>query len=152
MNAGQVTGVRFEPKTGIYDINISVSREYRQYVTTATTFWDVGGLEVKFDAAGFSMETPPLGSLISGGIAFDNPEDEAGEPAETGHLFKLYGSERESTLSENVITLKMKDAAGIKGGANPCDVYGASRRTGDRSCPLCRLQRDNCPCSPEQEI
>lgn len=124
MNAGQVTGVRFEPKTGIYDINISVSREYRQYVTTATTFWDVGGLEVKFDAAGFSMETPPLGSLISGGIAFDNPEDEAGEPAETGHLFKLYGSERESTLSENVITLKMKDAAGIKAGRTPVMFMG----------------------------
>ncbi|WP_164885395.1 PqiB family protein [Geovibrio thiophilus] len=124
MNAGQVTGVKFDPKSGIYDVNISVNRDYKQYVTTSTAFWDVGGLELKFDAAGLSLESAPLASLISGGVSFDNPSGEPGAPVENGHLFSLYGSEEQSRLSENVITLRMKNSGGIKAGRTPVMFMG----------------------------
>ncbi|MGE4497718.1 MAG: MlaD family protein [Deferribacterales bacterium] len=124
MNAGQVTGVRFDPKTGIYDINISVNKEYRQYVTSETSFWDVGGLEVKFDSAGLSIESAPLGSLISGGISFDNSPYSEGQPVENGHLFELFGSEEKSRLSEKSLTIHMENAGGIKAGRTPVMFMG----------------------------
>lgn len=124
MNAGQVTAVKFDPQSGIYDIGVSINKDYKQYVTDATAFWDVGGLDIRFDSAGFSMESVPLGSLISGGISFDNPKDVQGAPVESGRLFRLYGSESRSRLSENIITVRMENSGGIKAWRTPVIYMG----------------------------
>lgn len=124
LNAGYVINARFNPEISLYEIGIAVSKEYEQYLSTATTFWEVGGLDISYDAAGFSMEAAPLAGLISGGIAFDTPAGVKGGKITDGHVFPLYGSEKYTLLSDKTITLRMADSGGIKAGRTPIIYKG----------------------------
>jgi paraquat-inducible protein B len=116
--------VKFDPEANKYDINIAISKDYAGYVNTSTTFWEVGGFDITFDAAGLQISSSPLVGLISGGIAFDNPSGTTGGKVENNHVFPLYGSEQYTHLSDKTIRLHMSDSAGLRAGRTPIMYKG----------------------------
>lgn len=74
---------------------------YDRYLTTATRFWDTSGFSVKFGAAGLELDVNSIGSLISGGVAFDTLFS-GGKPISESTTFDLYVDEtsaRESVFN-----------------------------------------------------
>lgn len=76
-------------------IGILIYDEYAHLVREHTVFWNVSGMEVDASLSHLHVNLSSIKSMISGGIAFINPEKGAGktiQPAEEGTIFTLYES------------------------------------------------------------
>ncbi|AOX99988.1 intermembrane transport protein PqiB [Jeongeupia sp. USM3] len=72
---GQVTGYQLNPNGKGVTMNVFVNAPYDKYVTLNTRFWQASGLDVSLDANGFRVRTESLASIVAGGIAFQEPND-----------------------------------------------------------------------------
>ena len=52
-----------------------IQPQYAHLVKENSRFWNASGIQVKGDLSGFKFRTESLASIISGGIAFQTPED-----------------------------------------------------------------------------
>jgi paraquat-inducible protein B len=88
---GEVTGYEIQRDGNSVQIKIFVKAPYDRFVTTATRFWNVSGIDVSIGADGVNVRTESLVALLVGGIAFDSPSF-AGQtaPAEPNAAFTLY--------------------------------------------------------------
>lgn len=105
------------------DINLFINKPYDQYVRKNTRFWDASGIDVTLGADGLKINTESVLTIMSGGLAFDNPkgfvED---QPPEDGQVFILYESfdaaqEIKYTLKEYWRLVFEGSARGLKAGA-----------------------------------
>jgi paraquat-inducible protein B len=72
---------------------VFVRAPYDKLVHPDTLFWNVSGLSVNMGAEGIHVELESVQALLSGGIAFETPEDGENEPmGESPPPFKLYDS------------------------------------------------------------
>ena len=109
------------------DVNLHIFEEYAGLVRTTSRFWNAGGVTVTGSLSGLKVRTESLSALLAGGVAFDNPPGDYGEPCENNAVFDLY-EDRESASAEVVqekeevlapgipITIKFKTAEGIESG------------------------------------
>jgi paraquat-inducible protein B len=102
-------------------IRIFVDHPYHQYVRKQTRFWNAGGIDLTLNADGLKVNAQPLVGILSGGLAFDNlMELEHDEPAEDGHVFKLYASYQDALQKEYTTKLYwMLDFRGSVRGLTP---------------------------------
>ncbi|MDY0162032.1 intermembrane transport protein PqiB [Desulfobotulus sp.] len=75
-------------------LDIFVRSPYDAHISRATRFWRETGVDFSLSAEGIRLRTESLESLLSGGIAFDNPDPEAPR-VKNGTHFPLFPNFRE---------------------------------------------------------
>ncbi|MCW5892606.1 MAG: MCE family protein [bacterium] len=91
LQVGEVASYELDADGRALTVRIFVQAPYDGYVTTATRFWQASGIDVSLTAAGLTVQTQSLLSILVGGIAFEAPPGAAAgaaAPAET--TFTLY--------------------------------------------------------------
>ena len=98
IQVGQVVGHDLDAEGQAVSIRIFVSAPHDALVDTNTRFWNASGVDFSLTAAGVTIGTQSLLSVLIGGVAFDNPEtlEAAGHPAGQGEIFPLYPSRAEA--------------------------------------------------------
>lgn len=87
---GTVRSFRLNDNEDGVEIEVHIEEQYQHLIRKGTRFWNASGVSVKGNLSGLKVKTESMSSLISGGIAFTNPEDAEGGVAETGDVFELY--------------------------------------------------------------
>jgi paraquat-inducible protein B len=88
---GVIQGIQLSSDATGVDIQVFIERRYAPLVRTNSKFWILSGLDVKGGIlTGVQMKLDSLRSLISGGIAFASPQENAGDPVADGTVFPLY--------------------------------------------------------------
>jgi len=91
LQVGEVASYALDSDGAALTIKVFVKAPYDQYVTPNTRFWQASGIDVSLTAAGMSVQTQSLLSILIGGIAFETP---AHGPllaaAEAEAVFQLY--------------------------------------------------------------
>lgn len=73
------------------DIQIFISSPNDKYITTDTRFWNASGVDVSVGAAGLKINTQSLASIVSGGIAFREPNwSPDAKPADEYAEFRIF--------------------------------------------------------------
>lgn len=75
-----------------------IEHEFAHLVRTTTRFWNAGGIRVTGGLSGFKVQTESVAAMLTGGVTFDTPEQDVGEPVDKGHVFSLFNT-REEALS-----------------------------------------------------
>ncbi|MBT8364285.1 MAG: MCE family protein [Deltaproteobacteria bacterium] len=115
IEVGQVVSFKLDEDGQAVTIKVFVHDPHQELVRKNTRFWNASGLDVAIGADGIRVDTESFASLMIGGIAFDTPVDqEAGDPAEENHVFKLYKN-RES-ISEKTYARKTRWLLHFEGG------------------------------------
>ena len=75
-----------------------INSPHDQFITTATRFWDTSGFSVKIGPGGLDLSVASIGSLLSGGVAFDTTFT-GGEPLKDDTVFRLFVDEASARQS-----------------------------------------------------
>ena len=111
------------------DINIFIHEPYDTYVRKNTRFWNASGVDVTLGADGLKVDTQSLVSIVSGGLAFENPEGIKDDtPADDNQVFTLHDSYEAAqqvsyTLKENWKLVFKSSVRGLEPGA-PVEIKG----------------------------
>ncbi len=93
IQVGQVESYELEKEGRHVDIRIFIDAPHAAYIHKNTRFWNAGGIDLSMDANGLKIDSQSLVSILSGGIAFDNPVDlKQNDPAEDNEMFILFDS------------------------------------------------------------
>lgn len=88
---GQVSAVALNDEGTASVTEVVIEPKYQHLVRTNTQFWQVGGVKVNASLSGVQIDTPPLLSMLAGGVAISTPDNSA-EMATSTHAFALYRS------------------------------------------------------------
>jgi len=89
IQVGQVVGYELNPEGTDVSIELFVQSPYDSRITSSSRFWAASGIDVQVGADGLDVAVQSLMALISGGIAFENI-DQQGQPVEADREFRLY--------------------------------------------------------------
>ena len=137
--AGRVISTEIRPDGRTVGLGVFIHAPYDQFVTEDTRFWNASGVDLKLDAAGVTLQTQSLVTLLVGGVAFETPEDD-GLPRRAAEKsqFRLWGNRAEAmrpreTVVEHYAMTFDQSVRGLAVGA-PVDfrgiVVGEVRRIG----------------------
>lgn len=117
IQAGQVTGFKLDEQGKHLDVRLFIKAPYDRFVTTDTRFWNASGIDVRVGADGVQINTESVTSILAGGLAFETPDDDAGEAAPEGHDFRLFATRTEALRQPNasVQTLQMRFTETVRG-------------------------------------
>lgn len=91
IQVGQVVSYQLAPDGKGVDVQIFVNAPNDRFVTTDTRFWNASGVDVTVGTAGLKVSTQSLASIISGGIAFREPNySPNAQGADANHEFVLF--------------------------------------------------------------
>ena len=99
IRVGEVVSSELDTTGEFVTVQVFVHAPHDQRVRPDTRFWNAGGVHASLSTRGVEVDVESIVSLLVGGIAFETPLGEAGEPAGEGHVFELYPS-REATERE----------------------------------------------------
>ncbi len=78
---------------------VAIDSPYTALIRANTRFWNVSGLRASLGFLALHIQTPPVGSILNGGLAFATPDNSAmGEPVKRGHEFTLNDTPRKEWL------------------------------------------------------
>ena len=116
MIVGDVQNYYINPKTNGIDISIHIKNEYQHLVKKNARFWNCSGISVTGDLVGVTVKAESLASILSGGIAFYQPENEPEMPvAENGDSFRLF-DDYKSADAGIPVTIAFDSAEGLVAG------------------------------------
>ncbi|MEN1833649.1 MlaD family protein [Pseudomonas lijiangensis] len=91
IQVGQVVAYELSPDGKGVDVQIFINSPNDQYITTDTRFWNASGVDVTVGTAGLKINTQSLTSILSGGIAFREPNwSPESKPADENAEFKIF--------------------------------------------------------------
>ncbi len=91
IQVGQVVWFALSKDGKGVDIEIFITSPNDQYITTDTRFWNASGVDVTVGASGLKIDTQSMTSIISGGIAFREPNwSPNAKPAEENAEFRIF--------------------------------------------------------------
>jgi paraquat-inducible protein B len=97
LEVGEVLGWDIAHMANSVTIHAFVRAPFDQYVHDTTRFWNASGATVQLSANGLELKLESLRALLLGGIAFETPNAQPGQPvAGQNHVFTLYGSQQEA--------------------------------------------------------
>jgi paraquat-inducible protein B len=99
VRVGEVVASELDPTGDSVTIKAFVRAPHDARVTQGTRFWNASGVHVGVGAEGVEVDVESVVSLLIGGIAFETPVEEVGEPAPEGAVFELYPN-RDATQRE----------------------------------------------------
>jgi len=126
---GEVLGYELPEGNGLIKVPVFVKAPYDKWVRSGTHFWNASGLSVTLGGEGLHVEVASLQALLSGGVAFNTPEDARGNStADDGATFPLYANENAAEAAgykERLpfVSYFQNSAAGLSPGAQ-VQMYG----------------------------
>lgn len=91
IQVGQVVSYNLSQDGKGVDLQIFINSPNDQFITTDTRFWNASGVDVSVGATGLKVNTQSLTSILSGGIAFREPNwSPDAVPAEENAEFKIF--------------------------------------------------------------
>lgn len=97
ISVGEVTQYRLSDDHDYVELGVFIESPHDQFVKAGTRFWNASGVDLSLDTSGVTLQIESLVSLISGGIAFETPPEQADAPrAEKEHMFDLFASRAQS--------------------------------------------------------
>ncbi len=102
VKVGQIEAQRFLDNYEGVEFTVFVDDPHHEIIRNTTKFWNVSGVNLSVNSAGFKVRTPSLEGLAQGGVAFDIIQEyEFPRPVADGHVFTLHES-RESATEEMI--------------------------------------------------
>lgn len=90
-NVGTIDSTTLDAKTQKLEVKLFIKPPYDSLVTNNSRFWNVSGISFKASAAGVSLRTGSLATIMLGGVTFDLPTGaKPGSAVENHTKFKLY--------------------------------------------------------------
>lgn len=97
LEVGEVLGWDIGQMANHVTLHAFVRAPFDQYVHDTTRFWNASGASVQLSASGLDVQLESLRALLLGGIAFETPNGDDGQPAAgQNQVFNLYGSQQEA--------------------------------------------------------
>jgi paraquat-inducible protein B len=97
LQVGEVTAYQLEEDGKTLSVKVFINAPYDKFVTPNTRFWQASGVDVSLSAAGLTVQTQSVLSILVGGIAFEPPAvDAASGPAEANSEFRLFRDRTEA--------------------------------------------------------
>jgi paraquat-inducible protein B len=91
IQVGQVVSYHLSQDGKGVDLQIFINSPNDQFITTDTRFWNASGVDVTVGATGLKVNTQSLTSILSGGIAFREPNwSPDAVPAQEHAEFKIF--------------------------------------------------------------
>jgi paraquat-inducible protein B len=115
---GRVAGYTLDPKRDGLDVQVLIEEPNEALVTTQSRFWNASGVDMTISAAGVSVNTESIASLVAGGIAFASPPGaERAPPAPAGQRFVLYNDRKAALAPPDGIgqRIRMVFSPGMRG-------------------------------------
>lgn len=129
IQVGRVIGYDLDPKGQDVHIQVFIDAPNDKFVTNATRFWYVSGVNVSLSADGFVVQTGSLASVLAGGIAFASVEDEPDvKPSAADSVFPISATQGEAMAEPDGTPFRLdmvfeQSVRGLKVGA-PVDFHG----------------------------
>lgn len=92
LQVGQVTSYQLDEAGKGVLFKVFVHAPYDRFVTTNTRFWNASGVDLSLDAGGVKLNTQSLVSILLGGVAFEDPDENEASPAAAHQEFNLFDS------------------------------------------------------------
>ncbi|MEO6984159.1 MAG: MlaD family protein, partial [Paralcaligenes sp.] len=90
IQVGRVIGYDLDSKGEDVHVQVFIDAPNDKFVTNATRFWNVSGVNISLSADGFAVQTGSLASVLAGGISFASVEDQRdSKPAAADSIFPL---------------------------------------------------------------
>lgn len=97
LQVGEVTSYKLDDDGKTLTVKLFVNAPYDKFVTPNTRFWQASGIDVSLSAAGLSVQTQSVLSMLIGGIAFEAPQSDSGSgPADEDTEFRLFRDRTEA--------------------------------------------------------
>lgn len=101
LDVGEVLGWDIADMAESVTIHAFVRAPFDQYVHDETRFWNASGASVQLGSNGLQLKVESLRALLLGGIAFETPSADNGEPISAqNHVFPLYTDEQEAKSAD----------------------------------------------------
>lgn len=78
----------------VHLIHIHIEKEYEDYVTANSHFYNNSGLKIKANLQGINIEAQSLQSILTGGVSFINVGEESDSKIINGDKFTLFANEK----------------------------------------------------------
>jgi len=105
VQVGQVVAFEIDRDGRSTSVRIFVNAPYDRFVKEQSRFWQASGIDARFDASGFKINTESLVSILLGGVAFGTPADAYDQPsAAAAASFRLFQNE-EAALRQTDTTV-----------------------------------------------
>ena len=96
---GRVVGYGLDPQRDELTVKVFVEAPFHSLVTPETRFWNASGVDLTLNAAGLTLDTQTLASVLAGGISFERPPGAAPQAAASdGSRFTLFAN-RQAALA-----------------------------------------------------
>ena len=89
VKVGQLSAFELDDDGKGVTLRIFVNAPYDKFVGINTRFWHASGFDLQVGTGGFKLNTQSLTTLVLGGLAFQSPNDEPGQPAKENTEFLL---------------------------------------------------------------
>lgn len=87
---GQVIGYKLDEQGRGIRLRVFIRAPYDRFVSINSRFWHASGIDIQLGAGGFKVNTQSLATVVSGGIAFQAPDDDRPPiPAPADTVFTL---------------------------------------------------------------
>ncbi|OWY28847.1 intermembrane transport protein PqiB [Herbaspirillum robiniae] len=94
IKVGQVMAYDLDADGKGVTLRIFINAPYDKFITLNSRFWHASGFDMELNASGFKLHTQALSTVVLGGIAFrDRNEDEKSPPAKEGSEYQLADDE-----------------------------------------------------------
>lgn len=125
IQVGQIKSYQLSKDQQRINVNILIDEPYKKLVNRHTRFWNASGITLTGGLSGFKVHTDSIISLISGGIAFDTPEETLKEnnPLDTNSPFYLY-DDYVAAQSGVKVELKLRELSGLAEGKTAVIYHG----------------------------
>jgi paraquat-inducible protein B len=121
--AGQVQYLDLSPDSKMVNVHIVVKPNFASLVRSNSVWWNAGGIDVTWHLlSGLNVAAENLRAVVTGGIAFNTPNDDAG-PAPAGMSFELRDKPEEKWIQWSpAFNLTNTPTASAPGNTAPIDL------------------------------
>ncbi len=128
VSVGEVLGYDLGNGLGPVTIDIFVRSPFDRFVHENTHFWNASGLSVGVGARGLHVELESLQAVLSGGVAFETPQNSVTPVSPPDRQFKLYDDKADADsagFQKNIplVTYFQSSVSGL-GAGSPVQVFG----------------------------
>ncbi len=125
IEVGRIDGHQLANDNRGVDVQAYIFPQFAHLVRTTSRFWNAGGVTVTGGISGIKVHSESMATLLAGGVAFDTPESDLGQPAEDHSVYALF-DDKESAASGLLthtderfnpgilVQVRFKNAEGIK--------------------------------------
>jgi paraquat-inducible protein B len=138
MEVGQLDTPRLSDTGDSTDVEAFINAPFDKFLTTDSRFWNMSGFSVTLGPGGLNLDVASLGSLLTGGVAFENVVS-GGSEVTDNTMFRLFANEADARdsiftqLSANSVTMSVVFAESVSGLASGAPVEYRGLRVGQVS-------------------